>query len=476
MGSGVLSAETVSMPDSLGGFTFRELFPNLPQIASNVRNWVFLPMAFIIIVSVIYEKSNVSKSHDETKTLVGALGIPVMLAGLCIATPTLTNMVIKTGDDSASAFNLPNTYQQASRIMNVFDAAGSLDDPAFGAEVGINRLITAGGLSEEDFARVKSNLHGYGDRLRNPIINRINNQLDVISAELPVQRGRYGNAAFVSGLRSDLVDYLEEKGLLEGDGWMPSVGDSVQGVMQDMQRTLMGWTLSVISYITAFVLVIAETIRGMLLHTGSSLMPVFVAGLGTSWFRSNSMSYIFGYVSIAFWPVAWGLANIGTAAMYDYIFRAISGPLSLTAEQTNALLSSDDPANMQEIRRTLAEGMQLIGVTGQAYVAILLFMASVWAIGMTVIAPKLLTGVITRGADFFSGMAASTGAITRGTSQVANMPSVAMGKAGNMARSVSTTAASMRASTGSAKNLINGLRLTSVRNSANAAVNRVKES
>ncbi len=60
---------------------------------------------------------------------------------------------------------------------------------------------------------------------------------------------------------------------------------------------------------------LAESLRLLLFHAGFALLPLFIAGLGSSFLGAASLRVILGLACVALWPVGWAVANVGTAAM-----------------------------------------------------------------------------------------------------------------------------------------------------------------
>ena len=59
--------------------------------------------------------------------------------------------------------------------------------------------------------------------------------------------------------------------------------------------------------ITYMVQYILGMVQYFLLNAALIFMPVFVAGLGTQFYRSQSANFISGWIGVACWPIGWGL-------------------------------------------------------------------------------------------------------------------------------------------------------------------------
>ncbi|MFA5265279.1 MAG: hypothetical protein WC378_15760, partial [Opitutaceae bacterium] len=62
---------------------------------------------------------------------------------------------------------------------------------------------------------------------------------------------------------------------------------------------------------------LAEMLRLLLFHAGFSLLPLFVAGLGSASLHTPSLRALLGVAGVSLWPVGWAVANVGTASMLD---------------------------------------------------------------------------------------------------------------------------------------------------------------
>lgn len=68
-----------------------------------------------------------------------------------------------------------------------------------------------------------------------------------------------------------------------------------------------------------------DLLRYFLLVTGFTFLPMAVAGLQTGVVSGPARQYLFGYVSILFWPVGWWVVHTGTAALFNVFLNVVSG-------------------------------------------------------------------------------------------------------------------------------------------------------
>ena len=60
------------------------------------------------------------------------------------------------------------------------------------------------------------------------------------------------------------------------------------------------------------------SIRFLLVHLESIVLPVFIAMIATDSLRGTGNNFVLGIVGIIFWPLGWALGHIGTLALANW--------------------------------------------------------------------------------------------------------------------------------------------------------------
>lgn len=135
---------------------------------------------------------------------------------------------------------------------------------------------------------------------------------------------------------------------------------------------------------------LGEMLRYVLFFGGCALLPVFVAGLSVDALRAQSVRFIMGTVTIAFWPLAWAIANVVTH------FIVHGTETWIAAVTTKALAGAGlGPASLATAAPYLAWGVwfAFIGIT----VALCL-----WVFASVFYGPVLIGRAVTAGTAYIS--------------------------------------------------------------------------
>lgn len=103
---------------------------------------------------------------------------------------------------------------------------------------------------------------------------------------------------------------------------------SLGNMLLVLPRTLLAATLmpfiAVCWGIGSIIMVAMESIRYFIIYLGSILLPLAIGALAVPSLRSMGMQYILSIIGVLSWPLGWMMANIGTFALADTIFKVLT--------------------------------------------------------------------------------------------------------------------------------------------------------
>lgn len=205
----------------------------------------------------------------------------------------------------------------------------------------------------------------------------------------------------------------------EDPGFIAWVGDNIGSLSEGfssmrnplllLRKTLVWGIMNILLGLTmaicCIILVLFESLRYFLLHMGSIVLPVFLAGLMTQSFRQQSINYVFGMIGVACWPIGWMLLNVGAEALLNAFVDFMNTSITVVLP--------DPPADAPVGQQLLVSGEKLqvaISSMPMTYVV----QAAVFGLGLslyliigTAISAVLIQRLVTSGANFFSPLAAS---------------------------------------------------------------------
>ncbi|MDZ4816782.1 MAG: hypothetical protein SGI71_11000 [Verrucomicrobiota bacterium] len=204
-----------------------------------------------------------------------------------------------------------------------------------------------------------------------------------------------------------------------------------------------GCFLSVLLWVSGLVIEVLETIRTFLFLAGASILPVFIAGLGSKTYRSQSLTYILGLVGIACWPLGWAIGHVGTVVLFDWAVEwsaSLGGPLTLLQK-----MGQGTEITKVEGMQSLAAYIASLGGGWMTYLVWLIIpwiIVAIWILLVTISGPLIVQKVVAGGAQFFSPLAAGTATMTQQAMQAAIEKAV---QVASVAAAAATGGASMAA-------------------------------
>ncbi len=224
------------------------------------------------------------------------------------------------------------------------------------------------------------------------------------------------------------VPFIYAKGLAK-DAWEAQIAQlkMTSALPEAMVRIVMavvylGATLA--CYLIQYFVGLA---RYFLLYAEIALMPVFIAGLGTQFFRHQATTYISSWFGILLWPLGWGLWDLGTLSICDAI-------ASFVDTGAQAILPAN--ASMAQIvgvrALSMVTGASTLTLVMLVLLSVFLF---VWVLTGAVAAPFLIQKAFTAGSHFF------VGALAQGGGAAVGAVGTALSKGGEAVKMVSKAAA-----------------------------------
>ncbi len=167
-----------------------------------------------------------------------------------------------------------------------------------------------------------------------------------------------------------------------------------------------GIVISATMSLCSFFVVILETIRYFLMQCGSLVLPIFISGLMTQSFRSQSITYIFGLIGMVCWPLGWSLGHIGTVALYDAIIEIVNGSIITDSGMAHKVIEVlSEVENPWEYVATTAGWLVTASIGSLLWLMLLFLGVVIWVIIVTLSAPFLIQKCVSCGAQFFIGIA-----------------------------------------------------------------------
>ena len=256
-------------------------------------------------------------------------------------------------------------------------------------------------------------------RLSQDTVGAFNKALDIDSTT-KIAHNMYNMALCFQGLKKSTIEeedlsYYFKAETQEKPGYKDLIkfaknpGGMISGGIKTLVTLTIAFLIHIILTICSIFVIIVDAIRFFLVQCASLLLPVFIAGLMTQTFRSQSIAYIFGLLGILFWPVGWSLGHIGTLALFDSIIAIINGTIMTESNPAKQFVE-----NLQEIDnpyahiRYTAEWLFVTGIGSLFSLAAMILGLILWVVIVTFSAPFLIQKVISSGAQYFSSIATGT--------------------------------------------------------------------
>lgn len=333
----------------LAQYSYSVIFKNLPDILREFKPY-FRAVAFVILTGALVFAF---KNAHEPKGYLTA----VAFAGILSAVMTNSGFLLQMGEDLVQSLNrslcVNSTYAVADRLYN---AALNFHEVKVEKDKDFNREIEKDAIAEAQ-------------------------EQDLLKA---------GKKTSALGFLKDPMGYI------------------IKGI-KSFIVCLIAMIISLMVGLCAFFVVCLETIRYFLIQCGALVVPIFLAGLMTQNFRSQSITFIFGLIGILCWPIGWSLGHMGTIALYDAILEIVNGSIITDSGAAHKVIEVLSETADPFAYATATAGWLAVASIGSLLWLLLMFLGVViWVILVTFTAPFLIQRCVSSGAQFFSGLTGGT--------------------------------------------------------------------
>lgn len=229
----------------------------------------------------------------------------------------------------------------------------------------------------------------------------------------------------------------EKRGIVESFLKVTELKSWIQDWLYRRFTGVVFMAMSALLWVSSWVVTIFETARYFLLKFGGLLLPIFIAGLMTRTFSSQSINYIFGLIGIICWPIGWAIGNLGTLGLFAATGRLLRGDLIVGDEQAaqaaDALSDSITNGVYNEASIEGIHSLASIGAGTMLCVVLMLILTCLWVIVITITVPKFMSSLFSSGADMFSGATKMAGA-KEAVKFAANAPKATVGAVSGAAK------------------------------------------
>lgn len=334
----------------LSKYAYPVVFKNLPNHLKEFKSY-FQAIAFVILTSALLFAL---KRTNDPQGYLSAFAFAGVLSVIIVKSSFFLQLVNDTVYSINRALNVDSTYAVANRLFNA--------------------ALNFHGVNEEKVKDPKR------------------------EAEIDIK---------AQGIS---IENLEDDLQISSFEFLKNPMSWVMKGIKSLVVLCIGAVVSATMSLCAFFVIILETLRYFLTQCGALILPVFIAGLMTQSFRSQSITFIFGLIGMLCWPLGWSLGHIGTTALYESILEIVNGCI---------ITDSGAAHKIVEVLSEIENPWCYIGITagwlatasiGSLLWLMVLFLSIVvWVIIVTLSAPFLMQKCISCGAQFFNGLASGAG-------------------------------------------------------------------
>ena len=380
--------------------TWNNLFPGVDKIIT-MAQIPFLGIAFVMLVAHVYGSignTAASRGLDLNEWIRPFLMAAV--ASVCIANiGKFTTIGIEAGDDLAAKVSESVGGKSVQDTMAMIWERAHLALPKEQAWVG-SRI----GPDPTKMSK---------DAYKQAVIKKLGEDIPGISS------AALSEAVKKSGEEWDAVNPNGEKGrldrLVEAFSGSNYFGFGLLADLPELFRQcvlfLMKWICLLVVYVAlCFGVVIMKIVmlaQMIIVKFGAIMLPVFIAGLLTGYFRSQSINYIMSILGAMLWPVGWAMANIGTYALATACFTFMTTSRGLSSPPSTGDVVSD-------------VGLAMSANVGSMVVSFLFCLILVcWIITSMLGFPVLIQKAVTSGANFAQSAIVGAGKMALNTAGAA---------------------------------------------------------
>jgi hypothetical protein len=279
--------------------TWENLFPGVDEMIK-IAQIPFLGIAFVMLVAHVYGsigKTAATRGLDLAEWIRPFLMASV--AAVCIANiSTFTSMGINAGNDIASKVS------ESTGGGGANDVAGKIWN------MGDQFLPSA---SSKQKMMDEVNVKDYS------------NKSAFAEAKLKRYAEVYGAPDEATSLRITSKAHRRwdvDKSVKPWDDWSEDLSDTVASFYQGISDVILFLVKAfvcgivyVLLLVAACFIMICQIAQAAIVRLGGIMLPVFIAGVVTDYFRTQSINYIFSIIGVMLWPVGWAICLVGTVAL-----------------------------------------------------------------------------------------------------------------------------------------------------------------
>jgi hypothetical protein len=350
------------------------LFKGVPQLAGQMRP-AFELLAFTILAAAGVRRW-VSSPIDPLMGIV-----PVLVTGLFVAIiPLALNTADQAVDDLVAKTGLadPNTvFQKLMALSQPFRPMNR------GEEINIKKLQTAQQAGADQYAQEQVRQHSFWGIDFSGATDFIKNIYNGATTSLKVA-----------------YDTIKDP--------LGAVGDALRMMIFKSLAFLGAGVVWIIMQICGLICYVYVSIRYLLIHLESIVLPVFVAMVVTESLRGQGHNFVMGLVGIIFWPLGWALGHIGTLAIGGWFASVLGALLGLQNGNVNLAdgqifdwLMNGDATGLPAVTPQTQACIILVALAGALILCI-------WVFLVTVSAPFLIGKALKSGSGIFGEMVGGT--------------------------------------------------------------------
>jgi hypothetical protein len=378
------------------------LFSTVPQLAAQVRPYFEL-LAFVILAAVGVRRWLAQAENP-------AIGIaPVVIAGLFIGIiPLSLNTADQAVDDLVGKSGMADPLTIAKKLYALADGFTPINK---GEETNIKNLQQTQG-NPDAYAQEKVKQYSFWGVDLTGAVNFFKKITDQTATGLKVA-----------------YDTVKEP--------LGAIGDWFKGCLFKLIAIACAAGAWFLLQVCSLIVYVFLSVRFLLIHLESIVLPVFIAMIITDSLRSQGYNFVLGLTGIIFWPLGWGLGHVGTVAIASWFSNMLGAILGY---QANGYTLTDG-----KIFDWVLNGpvVNLPAITPQSQACILLVVFAgalivvIWVLLVTLCSPFIISRALRSGSGMFSdlagGSAKSALALSGAALQVAAaaMGAAAMGRAAN---------------------------------------------
>jgi hypothetical protein len=283
-------------------FDPQTLFDAIPGIAANFRKYFDL-LAFVIVSSALVNR--IARHQADIVTawvpgLIYALFIILVPVGLNAIDGAVLDLVGQSGMTDPTA---------------IFTKMTTLSDPFEPSDVGELRNV-------QQLQADANNPEALAKDLQNQ--NWVVAGID-LSGFVNFYKVVTGNAQKASADIKASLDFAKDP--------LGTVGNAIRYAVFKLLAILGAFSIWLILQCCGIVMYVFLSVRYLLVHLESIVLPVFIAMIATDSLRGAGNNFVLGLVGIIFWPLGWALGHIGTLALANWFDSLVALTLHVPGTQ-----------------------------------------------------------------------------------------------------------------------------------------------